>query len=124
MRLLIAFLILDGLGKLASIVYAWVSHSGLSKDGLVQETYYKIILVVFYFLLAIQLGLRTSAGRLWTLICFSFQVAIQVSRFTLARPELWAQIGTIDRLQVLGNAAVLLAFSAYLCTPSAREAVS
>lgn len=122
LRLIIAFLLVDGAVRVAVLLHSWFVRSPGETQALVQDTYHNVILVVFYLLLAVQLLLRTPAGRLWGTIFFGVHILVELFRYTVLQPEHWAYLGLTRRLQVLLTESIFACFIVLLNTKRVREA--
>ncbi|MBN1419720.1 MAG: hypothetical protein JXP34_13155 [Planctomycetes bacterium] len=115
LRLLIAFLAIDGLLRAALIIDDWAHARALALD-----LYFRGVIVLFYLLIGIQILMRTSAGRVWAAIFFLLYSILELVKYTL-HPHLWLLLGVGGRVRTIVSMIVYLGFTAFLLGRRARE---
>lgn len=79
-----------------------------------------ILWIAINLLLALLLGLRTRAGRLWTQAILAIHVFYLGHELSVRAPYLWMAMGVLGRGRILATVFLDGAFVAYLSSPQAR----
>ena len=108
-RLLMAFLLLDGLERLSELVLfaaglkGWIAYQ---PSPFAPNLYVSGLWVLVNLLLASLLILRSQAGRLWTLGIFVIHTFYLGHSLAIKFPTLWVYLGDLGRSRILLTAVV------------------
>jgi len=116
LKVVIFFFVADAFEKIAQGLH--LLQGGVPLDRAHLERYYPILLVVLFdVLLATQLALRTQAGRFWSIIYLSANVALALYFFT-AEPLRWLELSLRGRAMEIATLGVDLGLILYLAAPA------
>jgi hypothetical protein len=111
---LICFLLVDGIRRVVELLQRDVENPG-------GPTIWIFILwIAINLLLALLLGLRTRAGRLWTQVILVIHVFYLGHELSYRAPYLWLSMGVISRGRIVATIFLDGVFTAYLSSPQAR----
>ncbi len=110
LRLLVCFLVFDGVEKLAQAAALWAAGYPLRSGPVFVEYYFPLFLAAsFDALLAPLILLRTRAGRFWGIIYFGAVTALGLF-LLVVEPRRWLEMGEVARVKELATYALNLAF--------------
>ncbi|MEZ6184247.1 MAG: hypothetical protein R3F62_04450 [Planctomycetota bacterium] len=121
---LMTFLVVDGLKRLAEVLYGLtLTEEDLTSKVQVFEV--SAMVSVFWVcadvLLALLLGLRSWAGRLWTQCLFGIHLFYLFHQIAIRSPEGWLYLNAWSRTQIAVSVVIDMAAIVYLSSPRPRR---
>ncbi|GIW71199.1 MAG: hypothetical protein KatS3mg102_0741 [Planctomycetota bacterium] len=120
-QLVVLFFCFDALKNTIELVrLSRVIEGSLSWAALLDVVAPPVLAVLFDVLLAVQIALRTRAGRFWGIVYLLALTGVGLA-LLVERPERWVELGPGGRLRELATYGVNLLLAAILYGPSARR---
>lgn len=122
LQFVLLFFVFDALEKGLRIVSAIgaAPAGGLGAGYFVDVCMPLVLAVLFDALLAVQIALRTRAGRFWGIVYFLALTAVSIA-LLIEKPERWIELGTGGRLREVASWTVNTFLAACLFGRAGRE---
>ena len=114
-KIIVAFFAFDAVAKgaLAIAVAATAATRGVDAHALADRYFPIFLALCFDVLLAVQLALRTRAGRFWAIIYLVASTALGLF-LLVAEPTRWLDLGRNGRLREVASYGINVGFLAIL----------
>jgi hypothetical protein len=122
-QLVVLFFVFDCFEKAAHLAMALgAAPAGLTMRYFVDECLPLVLGVLFNALLALQIGLRTRAGRFWGIVYLLALTGVSIA-LLVEKPERWIEMGAGGRLREIATWAINLFLAACLFGRAGRRAL-